>query len=176
MTEDIYTWITVGKLFTIAIAGSLYSMAGGGWKIPILGKIRRSVWLPIILALQWLGFGALQHVLSLWLVLGCLATIPFAYGLYKAFAYGSSSWVRKLVGRKTQQFIVGAVHGFALSILPCIVLALAGKPVWGLLIGSIVLPSIGLGLYGGLFDNDLEAAKKEGVTGALEYIVPVFII
>lgn len=109
--------------------------------------------------------------MSLWLVLACLATIPLAYGIYSAFAYGASSWVRKIFTRIPQQFIVGAMHGLCLSILPCLVL---GK--WGLLTGSIVIPSIALGIYGGIFDNDLTAAKKEGLTGALEYIVPVFIV
>ena len=171
MDEITLTHIVGIKLLIVALIGYLYSLAGRGVKLPILGKIRRKVWLPIILAAQWLVFGAIMHVLSVWLVIACLTTIGLAYSIYSAFAYGASSWVRILFGRKIQQFIVGAMHGLSLSILPCIVL---GK--WGLLVGSIIIPCIALGLYGGIFDNDLEAAKKEGLTGILEYSVPIFIV
>jgi hypothetical protein len=98
-------------------------------------------------------------------------TFPLAYLIYSVFAYGAGSWVRKLFTRIPQQFIVGAMHGLSLSILPCIVLG-----QWGVLAGSILIPSIALGLYGGVFDHDLEAAGKEALTGALEFIVPIFVV
>lgn len=176
MTEMGYTVVTGLKLVIVALIGFLYSLAGRGVSLPVLGKIRRKVWLPIILAGQWLIFGLIQGVMTWLLALACVATIGLAFGIYSAFAYGDGSWVRKLFGRIAQQFIVGAMHGLSLSILPCVVLGIAGVPVWGLLAGSILIPSIALGIYGGIFDNDLTAAKKEGVTGALEYMLPVFIV
>ena len=176
MTETIYTWTTIGRLFFMFVAGSLYTMAGRGWKIPILGKIRRSVWLPILLCLSWLIFGTIEGVMTWILALACLATIGLSYGIQKAFAYGSSSWLRKIFGRIAQQFIVGFVHGLANCILPAVVLAIYGAPVWGVVALSCLLPCLSLGILGGIFDNDLMAAKKEGLVGATEYLPPLFIV
>ena len=171
MSEMALSYLAGAKLLVLALIGLLYTLAGRGVKVPILGKIRRRVWLPIILCLSLLISGLLRGLLSLWLVLSILATIPLAYGIYSAFAYGAGSWVRKLVGKTWQQYIVGGMHGLCLSILPCIVL---GK--WGILIGSVVIPSVALGLLGSVFDKDLDAALKEGVTGAAEYLFPLFIV
>ena len=171
MTEMELSILAGAKLFVVALIGLLYTLAGRGVKVPILGKIRRKVWLPLILCASLLISGLLKGVMT-WTLLGAIVlTFPLAYGIYSAFAYGSGSWVRKVFTRIPQQFIVGAMHGLSLSILPCIVLG-----QWGVLAGAIIIPSVALGVYGGVFDKDIEAAGKEALTGALEFIVPMFIV
>ncbi len=104
-------------------------------------------------------------------VIAIILTVPLAYGIYSAFSYGASSWLRKLVGKVAQQFIVGAMHGLSLAILPCIV-----WQKWGLLTLSVVVPSVTLGLLGCIFDQDAPAPFKEAVTGMNEYLFPLFVV
>ena len=52
MDQEIILSLLVGvRAFGLATIVTLYSLAGRGVKLPVLGKIRRRVWLPIIAAL-----------------------------------------------------------------------------------------------------------------------------
>ena len=106
-----------------------------------------------------------------WLLLGAIIlSFPLYYLTMSVFAYGAGSWIRKIFGRIAQQFIVGAVHGGS-----CILVAIV-TGLWGVYTCAVLLPCLALGIYGGVFDNDLTAADKEAVTGTVIFLMPLFLI
>ena len=170
MTEMGLTYIAGIKLLIASLIGFLYALAGRGVRVPVLGKIRRSVWLPLILCLSWVGFMFWMDKFS-WRLLGAIAlSWPLYYGTMKGFAYGHGSWLRKIFTRIPQQFIVGAVHGGS-----CLLVAIVTQ-LWGVYIAAVLLPCIALGLFGGLFDHDLHASWKEALTGILIFLPALFLI
>lgn len=170
MSEMALTWIAGVKLVIAALIGLLYSLAGRGVSLPILGKIRRRIWLPAILCFTWLISMFIKGAFT-WLLLGAIGlSFPLYFLTMSVFSYGADSWIRRLVGRIPQQFIVGAVHGGS-----CILVALVVK-LWGIYSLSVLVPCISLGVLGGIADKDMPAAWKEAVTGMVIFLYPLFLI
>lgn len=170
MSEITLSVLAGVRLLIAATMGLLYTLAGRGVKVPVLGKIRRRVWLPLILCLTWLIFMLVMGKFT-WLLFGAIAlSFPIYYGTMSAFAYGADSWLRKIFGRVAQQFIVGAVHGGS-----CILVAIV-TGCWGIYTASVLIPCIALGIFGGVFDEDITAAYKEALTGILIFLTPLFFV
>lgn len=158
------------KLLMAALIGWLYSLAGRGTKVPVLGKIRRRVWLPFIACSVLTGEMFLFNKFS-WLLLGAIwASWGVYYANMSIFAYGADSWLRKIFRRIGQQFICGAVHGGS-----CILIAvITGN--WGIYTLSVLSGALCLGFLGGIFDTDVSAAQKEGVTGCSIFLFALFLL
>lgn len=174
-TEVLWTWYAGIKLFMAALIGFCYSRAGRGWK-PFGLKFRRRVYLPLIYCLTMVLSMFVMDRFSWWLLGAIAGTWGVYYATMSIFAYGANSWIRKLFGLRTQQFIVGFIHGGSCIL---IVLAVAPRP-WGIYILSCVIPSIVLGVLGGLFPSDAvggaKAAAKEALTGVLIFLFALFLI
>jgi len=164
MTEMTLTWLAGVKLLIAALIGLLYSLAGRG-----VG-IKRRLYLPIILAVNWIVFMFLMGKFSLMLLGAILLSIPLYYLTMSVFSYGADSWIRKLIGRIPQQFIVGGVHG-ASAILVAIV---TGS--WGVYSLCVLCPMVTLGALGGWADGDLNASYKEAVCGISIFLCPLFMV
>jgi len=169
MTEIQLVYMAWLRLLIAAFIGFVYSRAGRGWKLPIFGKIRRRIYLPLIYCITMLVISIVAGRFSLNLLLSIVATWGIYYGTLSV-GYGASSWLRKVFGRIGQQFIVGALQGSS-----CILLAIATGH-WGLYTLSIVVPSLTLGTLGGWADDDTNASYKESLVGISLFLFPLFLI
>ena len=169
MNEEVMLSNIAGlKLLVVAFIGYWYSLCGRGVINGWLG--RRRVILPTILCLSWVVSGLiLNRLTGLLLVIIGLSWLMYFMNM-SLFSYGAGSWIRKLVGKTAQQFIVGGVHGGS-----CILVALFLQSYW-LLVLSVLLGSVALGILGSVGDGEISAAFKEAVVGACIFLIPVFMI
>jgi hypothetical protein len=167
MTEIGLTYIFFIKIIWISLIGFLYSRAGRGDSF-----IRRAILLPCMLSINWLISILIyaNNYLTWPIVLAILITPLIYFGTMKGFSYGANSWLRQLVGRVWQQFIVGFVQGLS----PILLILFTQK--WGIYSLCVLFPMLTLGTLGGWADTDTNASWKEGLTGIALFLFPVFII
>jgi hypothetical protein len=155
------------KLLIVVLIAWIYSRAGRG---KIWGKrIRRRVVCPLILLLAMLIFSLMGKLFNIKL-LGVLGVSFLMYYGTLSVGYGAGSWLRSVVGRIPQQFIVGALQGGS-----CVLIAIYSG-AWGLFSLSAIVPCLTLGFLGGVFDSDTHAAWKEILVGMSIFLFPIFMI
>ena len=174
MNEEMVLTHLVGlRAFTLASIVYLYALAGRGVKLPILGKIRRRVWLPLLSAIcmQIIQIVKCNYIAgdtwSWWLCGAIWASVGLQYGLYSGFSYGAGSWLRPL-GKGVQRFIVHGVHAAGWCLIPL----LTGRwLVFALGVGISAVVGTVLGAL-----NPIPAAEEEGAIGLAEFAYPTFLI
>jgi hypothetical protein len=141
--------------------------------LPIFGKIRRRVWLPIIAS------GCMTVVMLVkcfkiylmewnwWLFISIWASVGLCYLSYSVFSYGKSSFLRPL-GKWAQRFIVHGIHAASWFLIPIF----TGQ--W-IVFGLGVFMSAIVGMFLGAL-NPMHAPEEEGMIGETEFAYTPFLI
>ena len=155
------------KLLVVALLGWMYSRAGRGWKIWGI-KIRRRTILPLILCGTWVCITILTGIFT-WTLLLLIGVSWLIYYGTLSIGYGTTSWLRNVLGKTAQQYLV-AIQGVS-----CVLIAIYTQR-WGLYSLCVLTPALTLGALGSWADSDTDAAFKEALVGASIFLFSVFMI